>query len=180
VAAEAAWSGDRRQAIRALATYPWMGSLHIAESVYDAMAEALEAYLPERLLRRGPVSNLRRGRWVLGVDAGNTKTVALVADGSGRIAGWGRAGPGDIYGTSPSDAVEEVNAAVSSALAMARVERRGVAAVALSMAGVDWPEDEAFWRRCAQGRPISERRYRSEGNRTRRQILQVEEDLSAV
>jgi len=35
---------------------------------------------------------------VLGVDAGNTKTIALVARDNGEILGYGRSGCGDIYG----------------------------------------------------------------------------------
>ena len=48
--AEAAWSGTRRDAIRALASHPWMLSLHRAERLYDEMAAAHRAHLPERLL----------------------------------------------------------------------------------------------------------------------------------
>ena len=49
--AEAAWSGTRRDAIRALASHPWMTEIRLAESVYDQMADAHRDYLPERLLR---------------------------------------------------------------------------------------------------------------------------------
>lgn len=49
--AEAAWSGNRRDAIRALASHPLVFSLHKAEAIYDEMAAAHERYLPERLLR---------------------------------------------------------------------------------------------------------------------------------
>ncbi|MFN8490478.1 MAG: hypothetical protein U0350_23010 [Caldilineaceae bacterium] len=48
--AEAAWSGTRREAIRALASNPLVFSLAKAEAIYDEMAAALEDYLPERLL----------------------------------------------------------------------------------------------------------------------------------
>lgn len=48
--AEAAWSGTRRDAIRALASHPWLLDLHRAEALYDEMAAAHRAYLPERLL----------------------------------------------------------------------------------------------------------------------------------
>ncbi len=51
LAAEAAWSGTRRDAIRALASNPLCFSLHKAEVIYDEMAAALKEYLPERLLR---------------------------------------------------------------------------------------------------------------------------------
>ena len=49
--AEAAWSGTRRDAIRALASHPLVFSLRTAEALYDEMALAHSAYLPERLLR---------------------------------------------------------------------------------------------------------------------------------
>jgi 6-phospho-beta-glucosidase len=49
--AEAAWSGTRRDAIRALASNPLVLSLPKAEALYDEMAAAHRQYLPERLLR---------------------------------------------------------------------------------------------------------------------------------
>lgn len=50
LAAEAAWQGSRRQAIRALASHPHCYSLPIAEAVYDELAAAHQDYLPQRLL----------------------------------------------------------------------------------------------------------------------------------
>jgi 6-phospho-beta-glucosidase len=47
--AGAAWSGSRLDAIRALASHPWLLSLHKAEVLYDEMAHAHREYLPERL-----------------------------------------------------------------------------------------------------------------------------------
>ena len=49
--ADAAWRGSRRDAIRALAAHPWLPSLEAAEWLYDEMAAAHRAYLPDRLLR---------------------------------------------------------------------------------------------------------------------------------
>jgi 6-phospho-beta-glucosidase len=51
LAAEAGWSGNRKDAIRALASNPLVFSLAKAEAIYDEMAHALRAYLPERLLK---------------------------------------------------------------------------------------------------------------------------------
>ncbi len=48
--AEAAWSGTRTEAIRALASHPLVFSLRTAEALYDEMAAAHQRYLPERLL----------------------------------------------------------------------------------------------------------------------------------
>jgi 6-phospho-beta-glucosidase len=49
--AEAAWSGTRRDAIRALASHPLVVSPHLAEALYDELASAHRHLLPERLLR---------------------------------------------------------------------------------------------------------------------------------
>ncbi|MGH2409168.1 MAG: glycoside hydrolase, partial [Chloroflexota bacterium] len=51
LAAEAAWSGARIDAIRALAANPLVMSLPKATALYDEMAAAHRQYLPERLLR---------------------------------------------------------------------------------------------------------------------------------
>ncbi len=51
LAAEAAWSGKRREAIQALASNPLCFSLRTAEALYDEMSAAHREYLPERLLR---------------------------------------------------------------------------------------------------------------------------------
>ena len=51
LAAEAAWGGTRRDAIRALASHPLVFSLRLAEKIYDEMAAAHHLYLPERLLQ---------------------------------------------------------------------------------------------------------------------------------
>ncbi|GCE48857.1 6-phospho-beta-glucosidase [Thermosporothrix hazakensis] len=48
--AEAAWAGTRKDAIKALASNPLVRSFAKAEALYDEMAAAHKAYLPERLL----------------------------------------------------------------------------------------------------------------------------------
>jgi N-acetylglucosamine kinase-like BadF-type ATPase len=83
--------------------------------------------------------------YVLGVDAGNTKTIAFVGHRDGRIAGFGRAGCGDIYGaTSPEAAFAAVETAVGDALRMAGAGNDELLAGVFSIAGADWPEDFDF------------------------------------
>lgn len=50
LAAEAAWSGTRREAIRALLANPLCTSLPKTEAMYDELAHAHRAFLPDRLL----------------------------------------------------------------------------------------------------------------------------------
>lgn len=47
--ARAAWSGNRKAALQALASHPLMVSLPKTEAIYAEMAAAMKAYLPERL-----------------------------------------------------------------------------------------------------------------------------------
>ncbi|WP_431931298.1 BadF/BadG/BcrA/BcrD ATPase family protein [Nonomuraea jabiensis] len=89
----------------------------------------------------------------LGVDAGNSKTAALICDATGTIAGAGRSGCGDIYGAAtPEAAVAEVLTAIDAALAQAGASRDDVAGAAFRLAGVDWPEDRAYWENVLAGR----------------------------
>ena len=79
---------------------------------------------------------------VLGVDGGNTKTLALIARDDGVILGTGRAGCGDIYGAgSPAAAIAEIERAVDAALTEAGISPAALSASAFSLAGADWPED---------------------------------------
>src|SRR3954447_26968543 len=50
LAADAAWSGGRREAVAALTANPLVGDLALAERLFDDMATAHRAFLPDRLL----------------------------------------------------------------------------------------------------------------------------------
>lgn len=79
---------------------------------------------------------------VLGLDAGNTKTVALLGRLDGTIVGGGRGGCGDIYGAgSPEAAMVQLDAAMAGALRGLDLDLSSVVASCFSMAGADWPED---------------------------------------
>jgi len=81
---------------------------------------------------------------VLGVDGGNTKTIALIATIDGEIVGRGRSGCGDMYYRGAKLALSNVEAAVEAALVVAGLRREDLLAGAFSMAGADWPEDISF------------------------------------
>jgi len=90
---------------------------------------------------------------VLGVDGGNTKTIALVAALDGTILAAGRGGCGDIYnavmtGTPWPDpsaaAIANIEYAVETALQAANVQPSDLVTAVFNMAGADWPEDFAL------------------------------------
>ena len=90
---------------------------------------------------------------LLGVDGGNTKTVAVVVNGEGDVLGTGRAGCGDIHAArGPEAAVAEIVRAVGAALQEAVAEAGDLAAAAFSLAGADWPEDFDYLRHELRGR----------------------------
>ncbi|WP_425145067.1 glycoside hydrolase [Deinococcus sp.] len=49
LAADAAWNGGRREALRALSANPLVRTLPLAEALYDELSAAHRAHLPERL-----------------------------------------------------------------------------------------------------------------------------------
>lgn len=107
--------------------------------------------------------------FVLGVDGGNTKTIALVARMSGEVVGMGRGECSDIYNAPSEDAaLSEVDVAASGALSMAGLQRHDLAVGAFSMAGADWPEDFAFLRAALAERGLG------------RQVIVVNDGLGAL
>lgn len=75
---------------------------------------------------------------VLGIDAGGTKTVALLADAEGRIVGEGRAGAANLQ----TEGELEVEKILHTVIELATDGRRLTpAAVCLGMAGVDRQDD---------------------------------------
>jgi len=96
---------------------------------------------------------------VLGVDGGNTKTVAVLATTDSEVVGVGHGGCSDIYGAGSVEAGTAVLAdAVNAALTAGGVTPAGVAASVFSLAGADWPEDlavlDAFVRRLGFAEPL--------------------------
>lgn len=79
----------------------------------------------------------------VGVDAGGTKTHALVANESGEVLGVGRAGSGNWEGVGLEGAQAALRQAVEEALTAARTSPKEVTAAAYGLAGLDWPSDEA-------------------------------------
>ncbi len=99
-------------------------------------------------------------QYVLGVDGGNTKTIALVAALDGTILGAGRGGCGDVYNAVPGTAwpdsataaVANIEYAVVSALEAACVDASDLVTGVFNMAGADWPEDFEYLRSAMQAR----------------------------
>jgi N-acetylglucosamine kinase-like BadF-type ATPase len=86
----------------------------------------------------------------LGLDAGGTKTHALLADADGAALGIGRAGPGNWEGVGLNGAYRALHEATREALAHVGAAPAGVTAAAYALAGLDWPSDEVRLRRAIE------------------------------
>jgi N-acetylglucosamine kinase-like BadF-type ATPase len=82
---------------------------------------------------------------LLGVDSGNSKTIALLARPDGTVVAWARGLPGDIYG-GEERARGRVLGTVQEALDAAGAGPEEVAGACFSLCGADWPEDHDYWR----------------------------------
>ncbi|HEU4322130.1 MAG TPA: BadF/BadG/BcrA/BcrD ATPase family protein [Roseiflexaceae bacterium] len=84
----------------------------------------------------------RETGYYLGVDAGGTKTYALIADGTGRALGWGAAGTANWESVGLEGARAAIAAALEGALATAGLRTGDLSAAGYGLAGLDWPSDE--------------------------------------
>ena len=82
-------------------------------------------------------------RYFLGIDVGNSKSHALVADEAGRTLGFARAGAGSWEAIGWDGAREVMKTITEEALQAAGINRTQVAAAGFGLAGYDWPEDRA-------------------------------------
>ena len=83
-----------------------------------------------------------RPNYVIGVDAGATKTEAVVANLEGHPVGAGRSGCGNWEVVGEKSAAEAIFDAIRQALERARVNLSQVRNAHMGLAGLDWPEDE--------------------------------------
>lgn len=78
-------------------------------------------------------------RYFLGVDAGGTKTHALIADENGQALGLGRAGAGNWEAVGPDGLTAALQTATAQALKQAGLTIEQVSAAGMGLAGYDWP-----------------------------------------
>ena len=82
--------------------------------------------------------------YVLGVDAGGTRTMALLATADGKAIAAGSGGPGNFQAVGEDAARASIEAAIEGALAATPhgpIEKEQVAAVAAGLAGMHVPAD---------------------------------------
>lgn len=81
--------------------------------------------------------------YYLGIDAGNSKTHALIADSHGQAVGLYTAGPGNWENIGLEGARAVYQEALDGALAKAGLRRADLCAAGYGLAGYDFPSDDA-------------------------------------
>ncbi len=84
--------------------------------------------------------------YIIGVDAGGTKTCALLADADGGVIGRGFGGPGNVHSVGLASARQAILDAVHAAFDEAKLAPRRVAVLCIGAAGVDRPAEIEVWR----------------------------------
>jgi N-acetylglucosamine kinase-like BadF-type ATPase len=85
---------------------------------------------------------LRTHRFVIGVDGGATKTVALIGTENGKILGQGESGPSNYHNVGTVAASAAIKEAVTEACKDARVKRSNLEFAVVALAAVDSPKDK--------------------------------------
>jgi len=80
-------------------------------------------------------------KYFLGIDVGASKTHALIADETGRCAGFGKAGGGNYQGVGYAGLAKALQESFAAARQMARVEVAEFAGAGFGVAGYDFPSD---------------------------------------
>jgi N-acetylglucosamine kinase-like BadF-type ATPase len=80
-------------------------------------------------------------RYFLGVDGGNSKTLAVVGDETGRVLGMGRSGGSNHQGIGLPMAMDRIREPSETAFAMAGLAPSQISAAFYALAGADLPED---------------------------------------
>ena len=88
--------------------------------------------------------------WLIGIDGGGSKTLALLADGTGRVMGRGKAGPSNYQVVGVEAAYAALDEAVG--VALAAVPHARLSAICLGMAGAGRPQGQSTFRAWAQAR----------------------------
>ncbi len=81
-------------------------------------------------------------RYFLGVDAGGTKTHALIANETGQALGLGRGGPGNWESMGLDGLTEALRDAVGQALHKSGLRIDQISGAGMGLAGYDWPSQK--------------------------------------
>jgi N-acetylglucosamine kinase-like BadF-type ATPase len=83
-------------------------------------------------------------QYFLGVDAGGTKTHALISDEKGKVIGFGLAGPGNWEGVGLDGLTQSLSNAITQALGESQITINRISSCGMGLGGYDWPSQRTM------------------------------------
>jgi N-acetylglucosamine kinase len=97
---------------------------------------------PHTATQTQPQVLLKQAQFVLGIDAGATKTAAAIGS-TQKVYGTGKSGPGNLHTTKPDDIIKNIQAAIEQAAHHVKsTGKLQFQSVVVGMAGIDSPYDQ--------------------------------------
>ncbi len=81
--------------------------------------------------------------YFLGADIGGTKTHMLIADETGRVVGFGEAGPGNHQNVGYDGMFKTLQTGLDAALQSAALAVKDISGAGFGIAGYDWPSEKS-------------------------------------
>jgi N-acetylglucosamine kinase-like BadF-type ATPase len=85
-------------------------------------------------------------KYILGIDQGGTKTIAIVSDMSGNILATGLSSGACYVGTGLEYSMKTVDEATNKAITWAGIDKKDIAILVAGMTGADWPHEYSMFR----------------------------------
>jgi N-acetylglucosamine kinase-like BadF-type ATPase len=100
-----------------------------------------------------------RERYVVGVDGGASKTVAILGSVEGKVLGRGQGGPSNYQNVGTASAIHSIKQAVKEAMQRASVGRQRPEIAVVALAGVDSSKDERAAKEFVQNARIASQSF---------------------
>jgi N-acetylglucosamine kinase-like BadF-type ATPase len=101
------------------------------------------------------INKYLKGRYLLGIDTGTSKTHALISDLSGRVLGFGNSGPGNYEVVGVGGLIQALTLATEQALEQAQVQKKEILAMGFGLSGYDWPSERVMMVRAIESLGIN-------------------------
>jgi N-acetylglucosamine kinase-like BadF-type ATPase len=107
------------------------------------------------------MSKRSRGRrkYVIGIDGGATKTIAILGTAGGKVLGRGQGGSSNYQNVGSARVISSIRRAVCKAREQAAIGRRRAEIAVVALAGVDSPKDERAAKRFVRKTNIARRTF---------------------
>ena len=123
------------------------------------MSRSLTTVIILRVVQQVSCPAMNKNRFVVGVDGGGSKTVALIADESGRIHGRGESGSSNYHNVGADAAGGAIKKAVKEAQIQAGLGGKFLSTSVVALAAIDCSNDKKIAQRFVQKTSIARKNF---------------------